>query len=244
MMRIDFTVFRILILLAVGLPFQAGAESQPHPRSPELGAADRLQALLQRTRSEQEKIVTLEADFIQLKESDMLIEPETATGMFSYEAPDRVRWEYSSPNPISLLIEEGKMTTWLRDLDLAEEVQVGKQSQRILKYLGAGSSLKDLLEYFEVALSLPDDESKPYRLDLLPRYARIAKRISEMKIWIDPSRFLPIRLKYVEADGDVTEYQFTNLLINEELPEDRFVLQFPANVDVRSVGFGKLSEDR
>ena len=87
------------------------------------------------------------------------------------------------------------------------------------------------MEYFEVTLSLPDDETRPYRLDLSPRYDRIAKRLSEMKIWIDADRFLPIRLKYVEADGDVTEYQFNNLQVNQDLPESRFVLDFPADLN-------------
>jgi outer membrane lipoprotein-sorting protein len=230
-MHIKILLRPYLMLLAVGVASQVNADSQPHPRSPELGPADRLQALLEMTRLEQRKLVTLEADFVQLKESAMLIEPETASGMFSYAAPDRVRWEYATPNPISLLIEDGKMTTWLRDLDQVDEVEVGRQSQRILKYLGASSSLEDLMEYFEVTLSLPDDETRPYRLDLSPRYDRIAKRLSEMKIWIDADRFLPIRLKYVEADGDVTEYQFKNLQVNQDLPESRFVLDFPADLN-------------
>ena len=136
------------------------------------------------------------------------------------------------------------MTTWLRDLDQVEEVQVGKQSQRILKYLGASSSLKQLLEYFEVALSLPDDANLPYRLDLSPRYERIAKRPSEMKIWIDPTKFLPTRLRYVEADGDVTEYTFSNLQINADIPGTRFVLDLPADLSVRTAGFGDLSGTR
>ncbi|MEE8368918.1 MAG: outer membrane lipoprotein carrier protein LolA [Thermoanaerobaculia bacterium] len=244
MMRLNFTAHSLLLLVTIGLSAQVDADSLPHPRSPDLGPAARLQALLERTRLEQEKLVTLVADFVQHKESAMLIEPETSTGMFSYAAPDRVRWEYASPNPISLLIEKGKMTIWLRDLDQVEEVQVGKQSQRILKYLGASSSLKQLLEYFEVALSLPDDASLPYRLDLSPRYERIAKRLSEMKIWIDPNNFLPTRLRYVEADGDVTEYEFSNLQINTDIPPTRFVLDLPADLRVRTVGIEDLSGTR
>jgi len=243
-MRTHSRAHALLFFVTIGLTAQVSADSLPHPRSPELGPGDRLKALLERTRREQEKLVTLQADFVQLKESAMLIEPEMATGMFSYAAPDRVRWEYASPNPISLLIEEGKMTTWLRDMDHVEEVQVGKQSQRILKYLGASSSLEELLEYFEVALSLPDDASRPYRLDLSPRYDRISKRLSKMNIWIDASRFLPTRLRYVEADGDVTDYQFSNLQINKDLPDSRFVLDLPADISVRTVGLADASGKR
>jgi outer membrane lipoprotein-sorting protein len=38
-------------------------------------------------------------------------------------------------------------------------------------------------------------------------------------------------LRYVEGDGDVTEYHFENLRVNEDLPEDRFVLDLPQEID-------------
>ena len=56
-----------------------------------------------------------------------------------------------------------------------------------------------------------------------------------MEIWIDSTSFLPERIKYVEADGDLTEYQFENLAINEPVPEDLFQQELPQSVEVKNI---------
>jgi outer membrane lipoprotein-sorting protein len=76
-------------------------------------------------------------------------------------------------------------------------------------------------------------------LVLDPRYERIAKRLESMTLWIDAERFLPVRLRYVAADGDVTEYRFEDLEVNGELPADRFELQLTDGVAVRRVDLGR-----
>ncbi len=216
------------------LALSAALGAQP-PSPYDVEPSERLAALVERMRFEQDRLQTLEAGFVQRKQSLLLLEPEVATGIFSYESPDRVRWEYHEPNPISLLIDGDQMTTWYRDLDQVEEVEIGRHSQRVLEYLGAGSSLARLLEYFEVTLSLPDDRSQPMRLELEPKFERVARRIEGMKIWVDPGTFLPLRLRYTEPDGDLTDYQFADYSINGELPSERFELDLPSGVQVRTI---------
>ena len=219
-------------LIAVGL---AGSQNEPHPRHEGLEPSERLAALVNRVRSEQQAVSTLEAGFKQVRESAMLVEPVESRGVFSYAAPDRVRWEYLSPDPISMLIAGDEMTTWYRDIEQAERVQVGRHSQRVLKYLGAGSTMDDLLEYFSVSLTIPKDTSQPYKMVLDPKFDKVAKRLQGMTVWIDPELFLPSRLRYVEADGDVTDMTFEDLRVNGEMPAGRFDLELPTSVEVRHV---------
>ena len=54
-------------------------------------------------------IVTLEARFVQKKTLPMLARPFVSEGRFSYQAPDRLRWEYDRPVP-SVLIVNGRQT--------------------------------------------------------------------------------------------------------------------------------------
>ncbi len=217
-----------------GIAFASLAGAQP-PSPYDVAADERLPALVERMRFEQEQLVTLEANFVQRKESALLLEPEEATGVFSYASPDRVRWEYLEPNPISMLIDGEQMTTWYRDLDQVEEVEIGRHSQRVLEYLGAGSSLARLLEYFDVRLTLPDDRARPMRLELDPKFERVARRIEGMQIWVDPDTFLPLRLRYLEPGGDVTDYEFADYRINGEIPGERFELDLPSDVQVRTI---------
>jgi outer membrane lipoprotein carrier protein len=206
------------------------------PRAPGLDGTQRLQALMERVRLAQQGMKTLEARFVQKRESSLLVSAEQSSGTFDYAAPDRVRWEYTSPNPISVLIEGGEMTTWYRDLKKAERLKIGRYSNQVLKYMGAsGASLQQLLEYFSMTIKVPTKTSDPYQLDLTPKMARIAKRVKSMSIWVDPETFLPVRLRYVEGDGDSTEYQFKDIRVNAPIPGDRFVLKIPQGVETRVI---------
>ena len=56
-----------------------------------------------------------------------------------------------------------------------------------------------------------------------------------MTLWIDRRLFLPVRVRYVEPSGDVTEYRLDDVRINLDLPEDRFVLELPPDVEVHEI---------
>jgi outer membrane lipoprotein-sorting protein len=217
----------------------AGAPKLPDPRDPALRGAEKVTALVERVKLEQSRIATLEARFVQRQESSMLVEPDVSQGVFSYAAPDSVRWEYLRPKPISVVIAGEEMTTWYRDLGRAERLTVGRYSNQVLKYLGASGSFETLMDYFRVTVAFPSDPAEPYRLELLPRYERIARRLESMTVWIDPARFLPVRLRYVAADGDVTDYRFEDLKVNQEIPRERFRLVLPAGVEVRDASVGR-----
>lgn len=221
-------------LLTVASPAWS-EDALPDPRREGQSPSEKLTALVERVRLEQGRISTLEADFRQLKESSMLVEVVEAVGTFAYSAPDHVRWDYRSPNPISMLIDGDEMTTWFLDLEQAERVKVGRRSQRVLEYLGATSPLDDMLQYFSVSLTLPEDLTRPYILELAPLFDKVARRLQGVTIWIGAEHYLPIRLRYVDADGDVTDLSFENLRINGSLPVERFDLRLPDSVNVRIV---------
>lgn len=226
----------IAVTLLVSLATAAGAqEDVASPFDRTLSPTERLEALADQMRRAHESLKTLRADFSQLKQSSLLIEADEAEGTFFYSAPDRVRWEYLKPEPTTLVIADRLMTTWYRDLDQAETAQVGEQSDRVLRYLGAGTSLDELVKYFRVSMNLPPDRTQPLRLELAPRFERVAKRVRRLELWLDPDLFLPVRLEFVEGDGDVTVYEFENLRRNEEIPDATYELELPANVRVREV---------
>jgi len=229
----------IFVLLSFALPAMS-ASAAPALRDPRTAPANqRLQVLVERVKAEQQKLKTLEARFVQLQESSLLAAPEKATGHFSYSAPDRVRWEYESPNAISVVVRGEQMTTWYHDLKRADLIKIGRYSNQVFKYLGASGNMQSLLEYFDAKLATSNTKGEPYRLELTPRFQRIAKRLKSMTLWIDDTTFLPIRLRYVEADGDTMEYRFEALKRNGRIPEDRYVLQLPKGVETRVVDLGE-----
>jgi outer membrane lipoprotein-sorting protein len=231
----------MLLMTFAGRPAAAAVHrgQLPDPLAPGLSGADRLQALLERVKLQQKQVRTIEARFVQHRVSAMLVAPEDSTGTFSYAAPDRVRWEYQAPTPITVVIRGSEMTTWYRDLKRAETLKIGRYSSQVFKFLGASGSMDTLLDYFTVELMLPKEKGDPYRLKLLPRYERIKKRIKSMSVFIDSERFFPNHLEYQEADGDTTTYDFKDFQWNPPLPADRFALQLPPGVETRVVDLGK-----
>lgn len=226
----------VLVLVALAAPSGVVADAElADPRDSTLAPSERMAALFARVRASHESVSTMEAVFSQRKESEMLAAATEASGVFSYAAPDRVRWEYLEPDPISLLITGDEMTMWFRDLGRAEVGDVGGQAQKVVELMGASTSLDTLLEYFSVTLEVPEAATDPFRLLLEPRFKRVEKRVRELTIWVDAVRYLPFRLRFVEGDGDVTEYDFTELRINEDLPEDRFALDLPPEVKIEAL---------
>lgn len=228
-----FARLALLPFLLLALP--AAGEAPPDPDDPELSGGARVEALIERVRYEQGRLKTLEADFVQRQESAMLLAPDVSRGTFSYAAPDSVRWEYAAPRPISVVIDGQEMLTWYRDLGRAERVKVGRYSDQVFKYLGASGSFDTLVEYFTVRARFPADAAEPYRLDLTPRFERIARRLKAMTVWVDRESYLPVRVRYESAEGDVTVYEFARMKVNRRLPGDRFELHLPAEVEVREV---------
>ena len=215
----------VACLAATAAPSEDAA--RPDPDADGLTLSERFEALLARASHEQARLVTLEARFVQHKESALLLEPEESTGTFAFRAPDQVRWDYASPNPVVILARGEEMLTWYRDLDRVERRDLGPQHGRMLSFMGAGSSIATLQRYFTLSATFPQDRTAPYRLQLDPRFARVRKRIRSMTLSLHRELFIPVHLRYVEASGDVTEFHFTDLRINGEIPEDRFELELP-----------------
>jgi outer membrane lipoprotein-sorting protein len=51
-------------------------------------------------------------------------------------------------------------------------------------------------------------------------------------MWLDGKLWMPVRMRYEEGDGDFTDYVFSDLKLNVEIPDDRFSVALPADVAV------------
>jgi len=233
-MRSRLNCLLLLVLSSTVVGASKPASDLPDPDAPGLTTPEKLDALIERVKEEQKRLTTLEADFTQERASEFLAAPETSRGTLSFASPDRVRWEYRSPKPISLVIHDEEMLTWYRDLGRAEKVKVGRLSTQVFQYLNASGSLESLLRYFRANVTFPP-AGEPYRIELVPRFARVARRLASMTLWIDREIFLPVRVRYVEPSGDVTEYQLDNVRVNRPIPDERFRLELPPGIEVREL---------
>lgn len=201
----------------------------------EAGAANAtLAQVIKKIQEQQKKTATLQADFRQEKEMALLSKPEVSTGTFIYSRPNNVLWTYDAPKRVQMVIAGGFLTTYYPDLRKAEKVDVKRFEDRIFKYMGASGAIDELGRYFDFTFT--DSKSKPeYVLDLTPKNRAVSKRVKRIKLWIDKKTYLTSKIEYVEGDGDITRYAFTNVRINEPVPQSRFALTLPSNVKVEQM---------
>jgi outer membrane lipoprotein-sorting protein len=193
-----------------------------------------LEKVIKKIQEQQKKTSTLQADFRQEKELALLAKPEVSTGTFIYSKPTNVLWTYDAPKRVQMVIADGFLTTYYPDLRKAEKVDVKRFEDRIFKYMGATGAIDELARYFDFTFT--DSKSKPvYVLDLTPKNRAVSKRVQRIKLWIDKKTYLTTKIEYVEGDGDITRYEFTNLRINEPVPHSRFALTLPSNVKVEQM---------
>jgi len=193
-----------------------------------------LETVIKKVQQQQKNTNTLQADFKQEKELALMSKPEVSTGQFVYSKPNNVLWTYDSPKRVQMVIAGGVLTTYYQDLGKAERIDVKRFEDRIFKYMGASGAIDELARYFDFTFT--DSKSKPtYLLDLTPKNRAVSKRVRRIKLWIDKTTYLTSKIEYVEGDGDITRYEFTNIKINEPVPQSRFALHLPANVKVEQM---------
>jgi outer membrane lipoprotein carrier protein len=193
-----------------------------------------LETVIKKIQEQQKRTSTLQADFRQEKELALLSKPEVSTGTFVFSRPSNVLWTYDAPKRVQMVIAGGFMTTYYPDLRKAEKIDVKRFEDRIFKYMGASGAIDELARYFDFTFT--DSKSKPvYVLDLTPKNKAVGKRVKRIKLWIDKTTYLTSKIEYVEGDGDITRYEFTNLRINEPIPASRFAISLPSNVKVEQM---------
>jgi len=193
-----------------------------------------LAQVIKQVQEQQKKTSTLQADFRQEKELALFAKPEVSTGTFTFSRPSNVLWTYEAPKRVQMVIANGALTTYYPELGKAERIDVKKFEDRIFKYMGATGAIDELARYFDFTFT--DSKSKPtYLLDLTPKNKAVAKRVQRIKLWIDKKTYLTSKIEYVEGDGDITRYEFTNLRINEPVPASRFALSMPPTVRVEQM---------
>ncbi|HEY2830211.1 MAG TPA: outer membrane lipoprotein carrier protein LolA [Thermoanaerobaculia bacterium] len=213
-----------VLAAAMALPLSAAKVADPNS----------LEEVIKKVQDTQRKTNTLEADFRQEKTLALLAKPEVSSGTFVYSKPNNVLWSYDAPKRVTMLITNSKLTTYYPELNKAETLDVARFQDRIFKYMGATGAIDELSRYFDFTFTnKPSDPA--YRLDLKPKTGTVAKRVQNIKLWIDKKTYLTTRIEYTEGDGDVTKYEFTHLRVNEPVAQSRFVLNLPATVHVEQM---------
>lgn len=195
----------------------------------------KIEEVLSQVDARQKNVESLKANFRQTKEVGLLAEPEVSTGVFLYQKPNRVLWKYLEPRPVTMVISDGVMTTFYPQLSKAEKMEVKSFEDRIFRYMGAGTgAIRELGKYFDFRF-VEDRRKNEFILELTPKTRTLEKRIKSITIWIDGETYLTSGFEYVEGDGDLTRFEFSDVEMNPKLAAKSFDLDIPANVKIETI---------
>ena len=193
-----------------------------------------IESVIKKVQEQQKQTRTLQASFKQEKELALLAKPEVSTGTFVFSKPNNVLWTYDAPKRVQMVIARGTMTTYYPDLAKAETIDVSRFEDRIFKYMGASGAIDELARYFDFTFT--DTATNPaYVLDLTPKNNAVARRVQRIRIWIAKDSYLTTKFEYVEADGDITRYEFSDLKVNQPVEQTKFTLTLPSTVRVEQM---------
>ena len=165
------------------------------------------------------QIKTISADFIQEKHLQILSRPLISKGVFYYEAPGSLRWEYQSPIRSILLMHEGRVTRYIwgengfrKDSGLSlQAMQI--VLQEITKWLGGHFD-----DNPDFTASLEPDR----RIVLTPKKKAFSAIIRNIELILSDRPGVIKSVTIYEGEKSFTRIIFKNVRVNEVLKETVF----------------------
>ena len=150
----------------------------------------------------------------------------------------RLKVEIDKPAQQLLLIDKGKVQLYTPSIKQVQEASLGGHANAVeqLMAVGFGQSSADLKKNFKVVMSGEEviDGKKTAILDLTPS-APVAG-IKALRMWVDQQKGISLQVKVTETGGDYTIYRYTNIKLNNALPDNTFELKMPKDVHVNKLG--------
>jgi outer membrane lipoprotein-sorting protein len=184
-----------------------------------LGWADNWEAI----QRESAKITSVSASFSQEKRMQILTKPLVSKGRFYFQAPDLVRWEYTSPVRSVLLMRKGDIKRYTHgSKGFVEESGGSLESMHIvLQEISRWSRGQFTAnEHFSATLK---KEGKGPKIVLTPKDKGLSAMISRIVITLSPDRPGVIKsVKIIENAGNYTLFEFSDVQINGKISESLF----------------------
>ncbi len=184
---------------------------------------DPLDDLFARGKAMQATLHSVSASFTETTVSSLLRDPLVARGTVIAAMPLRMLMTYSSPEVRYILLDETRIVTVVPARHEREELNIADMQRRIQKYF-VDASPKELRQSFDIALTADPENREADLLDMRPRRKQIQEGLSRLRISIDRSRLVMLKMRMDYADGDSRTLELTDVKLNVPVDERTFVI--------------------
>ncbi len=175
---------------------------------------------------------TTEASLVSDQYQKVINESETEKGRvyFRREGGEiQMAADFAEPDQKYVLYSGGKLQVYQPKIDQVNEYNPGKDRSDVESFLmlGFGGSGHDLLKSYEVKFLGSENVNgvAAEKLELIPKSARLKNNIARILLWIDPARGVSVQQQFFEPGGDYRLAKYSEIQINQKLPENAFKLK-------------------
>jgi outer membrane lipoprotein carrier protein len=165
------------------------------------------------------QVETIRAGFIQEKHLRILTKPLVSRGLFYYQAPRSLRWEYKSPVRSILLMHQGKIRRYIEGSSgLTEDSGAGLQAmqsvlQEITMWLKGDFGSNPV---FSASLK------REGKIVLTPREKAFASIIKKIELILSDRPGVIESVTIYEGKDSFTRIEFQDVRVNEPLEDSLF----------------------
>jgi outer membrane lipoprotein-sorting protein len=164
-------------------------------------------------------ITSVRAEFVQEKHMEILARPLVSKGVFYFQAPNSLRWEYRSPVQSILLMHDGRTKRYIkRNGVITEDAGAHLQSMQVV--------LQDIAQWlngrFEENPAFSASLEPGRKIVLRPKEKSLATMIQRIELILSDRPGIITAVMIYEGEKSYTRFEFKNAILNQPLQDSIF----------------------
>jgi len=216
----------VLRIVVVGCLLTAAAGAQI------VGESAELERVLGQMDAAAKSFKTTEASVVWDQYQKVINETETQKGRiyFRREGSEvQMAADFVEPDKKYVIYSGGKLQVYQPKIDQVNEYNPGKNRGDVESFLvlGFGGGGRDLFKSYDLRFlgSEIANGVKAEKLELIPKSARWRNNVARIVLWIDPAKGISVQQQFFEPDGNYRLAKYSEIQINQKLPENAFKLK-------------------
>jgi outer membrane lipoprotein-sorting protein len=164
-------------------------------------------------------VTSVRAEFTQEKHMKILARPLVSEGLFFFQTPDSLRWEYIRPVRSILLLHQGKVKRFVQqDGRLIQDASANLQSMQVV--------VQEITQWLNGRFD--DNPAFAARLEpgrkivMTPRDASFARLIRRIEIHLSDRPAVIKSVIIYESEDSFTKLDFKDVILNQKLDDALF----------------------
>ena len=137
--------------------------------------------------------------------------------------------DFTEPDKKYVIYSGGKVQIYQPKIDQVNVYDAGKNRGDVESFLvlGFGGAGHDLQKSYEVKFVGPEavNNIATQKLELTPKSAHFRNNIARILLWVDSARGIAVQQQFFEPGGDYRLAKYSDIQINQKLPDDAFKLK-------------------